>query len=152
MHVLGLALALLLPHRGELVPWRSLGGVGIGMTHAQVERVWGTNHGRCRGCAQETWYYNYRRFQPQGAAVRFHKGRADAVWTLWQPDGWHVGDLALGAAEQEVTKRYVAALTVPCGSYTALVLTQRRVTTAFYVYANELWGFGLNRSTVTACR
>jgi hypothetical protein len=146
------ALSLLLPHRGAFVPWQSLGGVRLGMTPAQVEQRWGTSHGRCRACKQETWYYNYKPFHPEGAAVRFTRGTVDAVWTLWSPPGWHVGDLVVGAAEQEVTKRYPATLTVHCGSYAALVLTRRRVTTAFYVYNGSLWGFGLNRSTETACR
>jgi hypothetical protein len=149
---LALALTLLLPHRGALVPWQSLGGMRLGMTKAQVEQRWGTDHGRCRGCAHETWYYNYRPFRPQGAALSFVHGKVDAVWTLWAPVGWHAGSLTIGAAQEEVTHHFPATLSVPCGAYTALTLTQRTVTTAFYIYNGSLWGFGLNRSTQTACR
>ena len=152
MHALALALTLLLPQRGALVPWQSLGGVRLGMSEQQVTQRWGTDHGRCRGCAQPTWYYNYRPFRPQGAAVRFAHGKVDAVWTLWAPPGWHTGALTIGAAQEEVTKRYAATLSVPCGSYTALTLTKGRVTTAFYIYNGSLWGFGLNDATVNACR
>ena len=152
VHALALAaLTLLLPHRGALVPWQSLGGIRIGMTKAQVEQRWGSDHGRCRGCKEPTWYYNYEPFRPQGAAVRFKNNKVDAVWTLWAPTGWHAGTLTLGAAQEEITKRYPATLTIPCGAYDALVLTKRRVTTAFYIYNGSLWGFGLTRSTATSC-
>jgi len=141
-----------LPQHGLLVPGRSLGGIRLGMTPAQVQTVWGTRYGRCRGCTQPTWYYNYRAFRPEGAAVRFHRGRADAVWTLWLPPGWHtLGGLRLGQNALEVNVRYGALVSIPCGSYRALVLTKGRVTTVFYVYGQRLWGFGLIRAEATPC-
>ena len=151
MRLLILAVALLLPKGGELVPWQSLGGVRLGMTPAQVRHTWGTRFGRCRSCPQETWYFNYDPFHAEGAAVRFRKGRVDAVWTLWKPDGWHSGKLALGAPAPAITGRYGALVTIPCGSYEARVLTRGPVTTTFYVYGGKLWGFGLNRSGASPC-
>lgn len=153
----GAALALAaasaaLPQHGVLVPGRSLGGIRLGMTPAQVQALWGTRYGRCRGCVQPTWYFNYRKFQPQGAAVRFRRGRVDAVWTLWLPPGWHTpGGLRLGQNALEVTVRYGALVSVPCGSYRALIRTKGRVTTAFYLYGQRLWGFGLMPAGAAAC-
>jgi hypothetical protein len=149
--LLALALTLLLPQHGVLVPSRSLGGVRLGMTHAQVLQLWGTSLGRCRGCKQETWYFNYEKFHPQGAAVRFRRGRVDAMWTLWKPDGWRVGKLELGAPSGALSARWGALVTIPCGSYAARILTKNNVTTVFYVYANELWGFGLSRPGGSPC-
>jgi hypothetical protein len=152
VHVLVLALSLMLPQHGVLVPGKSLGGVRLGMTPAQVQSTWGMRYGRCRGCAQETWYYNYRRFNPEGAAVRFRRGRVDAVWTLWLPRGWHTpGGLQLGQNALEVNVRYGALVSIPCGSYRALIRTTGRVLTAFYIYGQRLWGFGLTRPESTPC-
>jgi hypothetical protein len=149
--LLALALTLLLPQRGVLVPSRSLGGLRLGMTQPQVQRLWGTSFGRCRGCKQETWYFNYEKFHPKGAAVRFRKGRVDSVWTLWKPPGWRVGKLELGAASAALTDRWGALVTVPCGSYEARIATNNDVTSVFYVYADQLWGFGLSRPGDSPC-
>ena len=151
MSLLALALALALPQQGVLVPSRSLGGIQLGMTQPQVEKAWGTNYGRCRNCTRTTWYFNYEKFHAQGAAVRFRKGRVDAVWTLWKPEGWRVGSLALGAPEPAVTARYGALVIIPCGTYEARVMTRRDVTTTFYLYGGKLWGFGLSRSGGSPC-
>lgn len=150
--MLTLALSLLLPNPGVLVPGKSLGGVRLGMTQAEVRADWGTRYGRCRGCTQETWYFNYRKFRPQGTAVRFSKRRVDAVWTLWQPPGWRTSDgLLLDVPAAEVTTHYDALVTITCGSYRALIMTRRRVTTVFYLFGEKVWGFGLNRPGATPC-
>jgi hypothetical protein len=151
MSLLAVALALALPQHGVLVPGRSLGGVQLGMTPAQVERAWGTTYGRCRNCTRKTWYFNYEQYHAEGAAVRFRNGHVDAVWTLWKPDGWRAGRLALGAPAPAITGRYGALVTIACGSYEARVLTRRSVTTTFYVYGGKLWGFGLSRSGASPC-
>jgi hypothetical protein len=149
--LLALAVSLLLPQHGVLVPSKSLGGVRLGMTHAQVEDTWGKTYGLCRGCARETWYFNYEKFHPEGAAVRFRKGRVDAVWTLWKPQGWRVGKLELGTPSAALVARWGALVTIPCGSYEARILTKGKVTTVFYVYADQLWGFGLRRPGGSPC-
>jgi hypothetical protein len=149
--VLTLALSLLLPQHGALVPSRSLGGLQLGMTREQVQQTWGKSYGRCTDCRQETWYFNYEQFHPEGAAVRFRKRHVDAVWTLWKPDGWHVGKLALGAPSAAIAHRFGALVTIPCGSYQARILTKHRVMTVLYVYGDRLWGFGLSRPEDSPC-
>lgn len=151
MALLALVITLALPQQGVLVPSRSLGGLELGMSRAQVQELWGTRYGHCRGCARETWYFNYEKFHPEGAAVRFRGGRVDAVWTLWKPPGWHVGKLDLGAPSAALAARWGALVTVPCGPYTARILTKRNVTTVFYVYGEQLWGFGLSRPAGSPC-
>jgi hypothetical protein len=146
-----LTAALLLPQHGVLVPSQSLGGVRLGMTHAQVRGVWGRTFGRCKDCKQETWYFNYEKFHAEGAAVRFRKRRVDAVWTLWKPPGWRVGKLELGAPSAALTNRWGALVSIPCGSYEARIVTKNDVTSVFYVYADQLWGFGLSRSGGSPC-
>jgi hypothetical protein len=152
--VLALAAALALPPTGILVVGKSLGGIRLGMTPAQVEQAWGNHYGRCRSCSQATWYYAYRKFRPEGAAVRFRRGRVDAVWTLWSPLGWRTRDakLAIGMNALEVNARYGALVTIPCGTYSGLILTRGNVTTTFYVYGQKLWGFGIARPGTSPCR
>ena len=76
------------PGAGVLVPGRSLGGIELGATKAEVERRWGRAYGVCRGCARETWYFNYYAFQPRGTGVEWRNGRAVALFTIYQPLGW----------------------------------------------------------------
>ena len=76
------------PRKGLFAPGKSLGGLRLGMTPAQVKAAWGADYGRCRGCPQPTWYYTYRRYHPHGAAVQFRRGRVQAIFTLWAPSGW----------------------------------------------------------------
>lgn len=152
MHALALALTLLLPKHGTLVPFHSLGGVRLGMTPAQVARTWGTRHGACRGCAETTWYYTYKPFTPTGAGVAFHKGRVSAVFTLWSPDGWRAGALRIGDRAEEITIRNQAAIHVPCASYDAYLVTRNHVSTVYYAFDGKVWGFALIPSNAPACR
>ncbi len=141
------------PSAGILVPGRSLGGIALGATKAEVERRWGRAYGVCSGCPRETWYFNLFAFQPSGAAVEFRSGRVAAVFTLYQPQGWRTTrGISLGAPAARVTAEYGALIRRECGGYAALVLPGRGVTTAFYVLDDRLWAFGLSRPGLPLCR
>ena len=141
------------PGAGVLVPGRSLGGIELGASKAEVERRWGRAYGVCRGCAAETWYFNYFAFQPRGAGVELREGRVAAVFTLYQPPGWRTSrGVALGDSVARVTSVYGALVRRECGGYVVLVLPGRSATTAFYVLDDRLWAFGLSRPGLPLCR
>ncbi|MHB1243058.1 MAG: hypothetical protein ACYC1P_06625 [Gaiellaceae bacterium] len=141
------------PAAGVLVPGRSLAGIELGATKAEVERRWGRAYGVCRGCARETWYFNYDAFQPRGTGVEFRNGRAAALFTLYQPPGWRTTrGLALGDSVARVTSVYGALVRRECRGYAVLVLPGRGATTVFYVLDDKLWAFGLSRPGVPLCR
>ena len=134
------------PRAGLFVPGTSLGGVRLGMTPAQVERLWGRDHGRCRGCPEPTWYFNYRPFTPEGAGVAFARGRVVAVFTLWSPRGWRTSaGLRIGDVEARVTQLYGALVSVRCGSYSAYTFRRNGAVNVIYVLGGKVWGFGLSR-------
>ena len=141
------------PTRGVLVPGQSLGGLRLGMRPAEVRAAWGSDFGRCRSCHNPTWYFTYAPFTPQGAGVEFRGGRVAAIFTLWSPSGWRTTKrLRIGDPVARVTQLYGALPRLECGGYYALVQPRARATTAFYVLDDKVWGFGLNRAGVPACR
>ena len=90
-----------------LVPGRSLGGLELGATKAEVERAWGRAYGVCRGCRRETWYFNYYAFEPRGAAVELERGRVVAIFTVYSPGGWRTSrGLAVGDSGSRVRSLY----------------------------------------------
>lgn len=152
----GLALALPAgaapPEKGVFVPGASLGGLELGMTQAQVRQAWGGRFGVCRDCARPTWYFNYRPFEPKGAAVVFRRGRVAHVFTLWQPDGWRTRDgRALGEPREEVEDGLLVRDERRCDGYTAILSPGRGSESVFYVYRDRLWGFGLIRPGGDPC-
>jgi hypothetical protein len=141
------------PTTGVLVPGRSLGGIALGATAAEVERRWGRAYGVCRGCTVTTWYFNYFAFQPRGAGVELRRGRVAAVFTLYQPPGWRTTrGLVLGDSVARVTSVYGALVRRECGGYAVLELPGRGAVTGFYVLDDRLWAFGLFRPGVPLCR
>lgn len=154
----GLVLALAgpagaeVPRRGVLVPGERLGGVRVGMTKAQVTRVWGERHGTCRGCFRTTWYFNYRPFEPQGAGVVFERGRVAHVFTVWRPRGWKTTrGLTLGDPAAEISRTYGPLDRRRCIFYYALVSPGLRAQTVYYVFRDRLWGFGLTVPEASPC-
>jgi hypothetical protein len=142
-----------LPRPGVLVPGRSLGGIGLGVTAVQVEKTLGRAHGVCRGCVRTTWYFTYKRFDAHGLAVELTRGRVSAVYTVWQPTGWHADHgLRLGAAQYRVTAVTGPLLSLACAGYTVLVKDAGSVRTAYYLLDERLWGFGLLRRGADPCR
>jgi hypothetical protein len=157
--VLALALAAAVPAAGAppgagvLVPGRSLGGLELGATKAEVERAWGRAYGVCRGCRRETWYFNYYAFEPRGAAVELERGRVVGIFTVYSPGGWRTSrGLAVGDSGSRVRSLYGQVGRVKCRGYDALVLRRRSTVTVFYVLDDRVWGFGLFRPGVPLCR
>ena len=141
------------PGSGVLVPGRSLGEIALGTTKPVVAARWGRAYGVCRGCARETWYFNYYAFQPRGAGVEWRNGRVDFVFTIYQPLGWRTTKgVELGDHVSRVTGAYGPLETRACDGYSVLVLEGRRATTAFYVLGDRLWAFGLARPGLSLCR
>ena len=149
----GVAAAPGLPREGVFVPGRSLAGVSVGMTRAEVREAWGSRLGVCRGCTHATWYFNLRPFEPQGSGVEFRRGRVARVFTLWRPRGWRTDSgLVLGARSDEIVASYPDLHTIACPGYTAHVPTDEpRVVSAFYVFRGRLWAFGLVRRGAPLC-
>ena len=80
-----------------------------------------------RGCARETWYFNYYAFQPRGAGVEWRNDTAAAVFTIYQPLGWRTRKgLELGDPARRVTALYGPLEVVGCRGYSAYVLRGRR--------------------------
>lgn len=153
MLTLALALALVLPQPGFLVAGKSLGGVRLGATEAQVRDAWGTRVGVCRGCERRTLYFTYGAFDQSGVGAEFVRGRAVALYTLWAPNGWRTDrGVRLGAPELDVVNVYRGMLRAECGHYFGRSLRRGRVVTAFWFYDGSLWAFGIQRPSVPLCR
>jgi hypothetical protein len=141
------------PRAGLVVPGKTLGGLALGATKAQVEETWGRRHGVCRDCPAETWYFNLKSFEPQGAGVTFRKGRAVALFTVWSPPGWRTTQgLRIGDPEFRISTIYGTLFRIDCGRYSASTMRSKGVTTAFYVVDEQVWGFGLSRPSQPVCR
>ena len=140
------------PAQGVFVPGKSLGGVSLGMTKKQVLAQWGKRHGVCKSCPNETWYFNYDPFVPQGVGVVFDGGRAAHLFTVWQPSGWRTADgLALGAPASDVSRIYGSLDRRQCSLYYALLEPEKRAQSVFYVFREKVWGFGLTRPNASPC-
>lgn len=141
------------PRAGVVVPGTRLGGLSLGATQSQVRRAWGSKFGVCRDCAEPTWYFNYRRFEPQGAGATFRRGRAVALFTLWSPPDWRTSrGLAIGDPAARIAGIYGPLLRVPCTTYYALTIPRGGVTTAIYVFDGQVWGFALLALGQRVCR
>jgi hypothetical protein len=141
------------PQRGVLVPGRSLGGLRLGATQAQVRAAWGSSFGRCRDCLRPTWYFTFRRFQPQGAGVQFRGGRAEAIFTLWSPKGWRTTKgLRIDDDVTRVTELYGPLARMQCAGYYALILPTSGGVNAIYIGGERVFGFGLLSFRVPLCR
>jgi hypothetical protein len=156
--VLAVALVLVLPasgaapQRGDFVPGKSLGGVRLGMTKAQVAQAWGTRHGVCTNCAAETWYFNFAPFTPQGAGVVFKRDHVVHVFTIWRPTGWGTPQgLSLGAPVSDVSRLYGSLDRRQCSFYYALLKPSGRTQSVFYVFRDRVWGFGLIPRNASPC-
>ena len=142
-----------LPRAGTLVPARSLGGVRLGETTHAVRAALGGRFGVCNDCARPTWYFTYKAFQTQGLAVEFDHARVVAVYTLWEPVGWHsTSGLVLGATPLQVHNHVGSLRTIACDGYDALVADGPTSRTAYYLYNGSLWGFGLFLPNWSPCR
>jgi hypothetical protein len=132
------------PTGGTFTPGSSLAGFELGMTRAQVLEAWGQRHGECRDCRQTTWYFNERPFKPEGAGVVFRGGRVVHAFTVWKPESWSTPEgLELGEQASEIGATYGELAEEDCGDYVALVREDATSTSAFYVYDEQVWGFGL---------
>jgi hypothetical protein len=141
------------PKAGIVVPGKRLGGLTLGATRAQVSATWGSRHGVCRDCREQTWYFNLRRWEPQGTGVAFRRGRVVALFTMWSPQGWHTDrGLRIDDPAARIARLYGPLLRVNCGTYAVLTLRRGRTTTSFYVVNEQVWGFGLSRPSEPACR
>jgi hypothetical protein len=141
------------PKQGVLVPGRSLGGLALGATQRQVRAAWGSSFGRCRDCLRPTWYYTYRRFQPQGAGVQFRRGRVEAIFTLWSPKGWRTTrGLKVGDGVSRVTDLYGPLARMQCAGYYALVVPTPGGVNAIYIGGESVFGFGLLSFRTPICR
>jgi hypothetical protein len=141
------------PRAGVFEPGRSLGGLRLGMTGAQVKAAWGNRFGRCRSCPRTTWYFNYRAFSPRGAGVEFLGGRVSAVFTVWSPRGWRTPrGLRLGDDARRIAELYGPLARVECGVYTAHLLRRGPTVSAFYETGNRVWAFALLRFPASPCR
>jgi hypothetical protein len=144
--------ALALPQQGVVVPGQSFAGLKLGATGADIRAAWGPRFGRCRSCARPTWYFTYKKFEPQGAGVVFRAGAAEAFFTTWSPPSWRTSrGLAIGDPALRVGAIYGVLPRVECGTYAALVLRRGRTDTQFYVYQDKVWGFGLSRAGAPPC-
>jgi hypothetical protein len=132
------------PTGGAFLPGETLAGVELGMTRGEVTDTWGPRHGVCRDCEESTWYVNEHPFQPQGMGVVFERGRVVHAFTVWRPEGWATPEgLELGAPAGDIGATYGELAEIDCGDYLALVDNGPEATSAFYVYEDEVWGFGL---------
>ncbi|MGH3013812.1 MAG: hypothetical protein ACRDNR_01255 [Gaiellaceae bacterium] len=132
------------PTGGLFTPGESLAGMRLGLAPDEVLATWGERHGVCAGCPERTWYFNERPFQPQGAGVVFADGHVVHAFTVWRPQGWSTPEgLELGAPAGEIGETYGELAQEDCGDYLALVRDGPSATSAFYVYEDEVWGFGL---------
>jgi hypothetical protein len=142
-----------LPQRGILVSGKSLAGVQLGDSMANVKALWGGRFTRCDTCKPAMWFFWYPPpADPQGAGVQFANGRVVAVFTLGSPAGWRteagvrVGQI-LDNPTGGGTSRWLS-----CAGYSAKsTRTTRNAVTSILTQGAAVYGFALTRPSVSPC-
>jgi hypothetical protein len=144
-----------LPQKGVLVVGKSLAGVKLGFTPRQVRRLWGGNYRPCpKGfCTDPTWLYIYPRGEPLGAAVRFRKNRAIAVFTLGAVPNWRTEQgVAIADPASRVYELYGNPRYTKCIGFEALSIPGKTVVTSFYLTSGVVYGFALTAPGLSPCQ
>lgn len=142
-----------LPERGVLAPGKSLGGIELGQTAAQVRARWGTRSTLCSVCRRTTWLYSYRGSATTGAAVSFRGGRVSTVFTLGVPRGWRTDrGVALGDPATKVQAVYGALPWSRCIGYGAVSIRRAGVVASIYTYGDSVYGFALTLPSEPVCQ
>ena len=148
-----------LPAHGIFFPGVKLAGVKLGFTQTQVTTVLGKNYTLCTPansgnlCKEPVMLYEYARGEPLGLAVRLHKGKVGAVFTLGAVPGWKtVEGLKIYDAVTNIYKLYPAATTyTKCVGFEALSMKKGSVTSSFYTASGVVYGFALTAPGEPVC-
>jgi hypothetical protein len=143
--------AAALPRQGVLVSGRSLAGVRLGDTMAQVRAQWGGHFTRCGGCKPAMWFYTYPPpSDPVGAGVQFAGGRVVAVFTLGSPMGWRTDNgIRVG---QILNNPSGGPRWLSCAGYSAKPTeVSKAAVTSILTQGAAVYGFALTRPSVSPC-
>ncbi len=142
------------PLHGAVVPGKTIGGIGLGMTQSQVKRVWGANYIACKSCGTlPVWLFEYRGGEPLGAAVKFStSGQVVAVFTLGSPVGWGVKGIMMGDPVSNVYNVFENTANANCIGYSALTVSRGGATTSFYSASGVIYGYALTASSQSPCQ
>ena len=156
------------PQHGIFVVGKTLGGIGLGWTQAQVKARWGANPTICTTApqcskSQPVWLFIYRLGEPLGAGVRFRYGKTVSVFTLGTPGvnslsaggggGWKTS-LGLKTFDpiSNIYSLYPqATIDTNCSFYNAISMKQDGVTSSFYTSSGSVYGFALNAPGEPVC-
>jgi hypothetical protein len=142
------------PTRGKVVPGKTIGGISLGMTEAQVKAHWGGNYviGPQPVRGYTTWLYEYRGAEPLGAAVKFQNNKVVAVFTLGSPAGWGLSGAMMGDPISNVYNVFGSTGQANCIGYDALTVRIGPTTTSFYSAAGVIYGYALTAASQPACQ
>jgi hypothetical protein len=179
-HTATVATSANLPAAGKVIPGQSIGGVSLGMTEAQVVKIWGPLYEVCTRCGKQmTWLYEYRGEVGSGAAIKFNipspaitstgaaakltkkaaatakaqaaTARVVAVFTLGQPQGWGVTGAMIGDPPTNVYQLFGNTGNTQCIGYSAMTVDIGGVITSFYSSSGVIYGFALTNSNESPC-
>ena len=148
----GQARATNFPIRGVVVPGKTIGGVGIGLTEKAVRARWGRNYALCKSCSLPTWLYEYQGGEPLGAAVKFRNDRVVAVFTLGSPAGWGLKGVMMGDPVSNVYALFPNTGDANCIGYNALTVRLDGDTTSFYSASGVIYGYALTARSQPPCQ
>jgi hypothetical protein len=138
------------PTRGVLVVGKSLAGVALGATAADVRAQWGHRYTVCQGCTPRTWFFFDSPTSDAGVAVSFRHGRVTSVFTLGSPDGWHTTD-GLRVGQIFDTFNDPAGKTTACSGYGAISTRSGNAVTSILTQGQAVYGFALSRPSEPIC-
>ena len=142
-----------LPRDGVLVGGRSLAGVKLGDSPAEVRALWGTHFTVCQGCGPTTWFYIIPNGdQPAGASVRFRNGKVTGIFTLGSPLGWHTTTgLRVGELFKTFNDPAPSVHWRSCNGYGAKVTATPSSVTSILTMGQAVYGFALTRPSESVC-
>jgi hypothetical protein len=140
----------ILPLNGVLVPGKSLGGVHLGDSAAQVRVLWGRNY-TVIGGQPTTWLYMSPNGDPFGAAVSLRGGRVTAVYTLGGINWRTSGGLRVNQMLPPAHNSSPSTTQHTCLGYGAVSSSSDGHVTSILTQGLVVYGFALTRPSEPVC-